>query len=166
MSEEIREVYKDGQDEEEFDEEIERESVPETEEEEFVEEEEPGSEPEFSDTDIQEETYEEEDDFEDRTKKRRAAVRRRKRRRKILGIILIIAAFATLATMCGRDIVRLKAENIALQRQQKELEEERDRLRKEVENAGDREYVQDQARKQLRLLNPGELLFTFEEDEK
>ena len=157
MSEELREIYKEGQDEADFEEELEEELA--------VEEEESYDEPEFSDTDIQEEVSEE-DDFEARTQKRRARVRSRKRRRKIIGIILIIAAFATLATMCGRDIVRLKAENIALQRQQKELEEERDRLRKEVESAGDREYVQDQARKQLRLLNPGELLFTFEDEEK
>ncbi|MBQ6623398.1 MAG: septum formation initiator family protein, partial [Mogibacterium sp.] len=60
----------------------------------------------------------------------------------------------------------LKAENIALQKQQKELEEERDRLREEVENSGNREYVQEQARKQLRLLNPGELIFTFEDEEE
>ena len=56
-------------------------------------------------------------------------------------------------------------ENIALQKQQKELEEERDRLEKEVARSGDREYVQDQARRQLKLLNPGELLFTFEDEE-
>ena len=104
-------------------------------------------------------------DFEARVKKRKARVRNRKRRRKVLGVIIIIAAFATLATMCGRDIVRLKAENIALQKQQKELEEQRDRLREEVKNSGKREYVQEQARKQLRLLNPGELLFTFEEED-
>ena len=96
--------------------------------------------------------------------RRRARVRGRKRRRKILGVILIIVLFATLATMCGKDIVRLKAENIALQKQQKELEEERDRLKQEVENSGNREYVQEQARKQFKLLNPGELLFTFEEE--
>ena len=157
MSEEIREIYKEGpESEEEFDES-----------EEFIEEdEEIFDEPEFSDAD--EYAYEEADDedaeFEARMQRRRARVRGRKRRRKILGIILIIVLFATLATMCGKDIVRLKAENIALQKQQKELEEERDRLRQEVENSGNREYVQEQARKQFKLLNPGELLFTFEEE--
>jgi len=166
LSEELREIYKEGQDEADFEEEFEEASAVEGEEEAFAGEEESHGTSEFSDTFIPEDAIIEEDDFEARMQKRRARVRSRKRRRKIIGIILIIAAFATLATMCGRDIVRLKAENIALQRQQKELEEERDRLRKEVESAGDREYVQDQARKQLRLLNPGELLFTFEDEEK
>ena len=105
-------------------------------------------------------------DFEKRVRKRKAKVARRKARRKLLLVVLIIALFASLATMCGRDIIRLKAENRALKKRQKELEVERDKLREEVKNAGDRDYVQDQARKQLRLLNPGELLFTFEEEEE
>ena len=161
MSEEIREIYKEGpESEEEFDEEFD-------ESEEFIEEdEEIFDEPEFSDADEYafEEASDEDAEFEARMQRRRARVRGRKRRRKILGVILIIVLFATLATMCGKDIVRLKAENIALQKQQKELEEERDRLRQEVENSGNREYVQEQARKQFKLLNPGELLFTFEEE--
>ena len=105
-------------------------------------------------------------DFEKRVRKRKAKVARRKARRKLLLVVLIIALFASLATMCGRDIIRLKAENRALKKRQKELEVERDKLREEVKNSGDRDYVQDQARKQLRLLNPGELLFTFEEEEE
>lgn len=161
MSEKIREIYKEGpESDEEFDEEFD-------ESEEFIEEdEEIFDEPEFSDADEYafEEANDEDAEFEARMQRRRARVRGRKRRRKILGVILIIVLFATLATMCGKDIVRLKAENIALQKQQKELEEERDRLKQEVENSGNREYVQEQARKQFKLLNPGELLFTFEEE--
>ncbi len=157
MSEKIREIYKEGpESDEEFDES-----------EEFIEEDvEIFDEPEFSDADEYafEEASDEDAEFEARMQRRRARVRGRKRRRKILGVILIIVLFATLATMCGKDIVRLKAENIALQKQQKELEEERDRLKQEVENSGNREYVQEQARKQFKLLNPGELLFTFEEE--
>lgn len=161
MSEKIREIYKEGpESDEEFDEEFD-------ESEEFIEEDkEIFDEPEFSDADEYafEEANDEDAEFEARMQRRRARVRGRKRRRKILGVILIIVLFATLATMCGKDIVRLKAENIALQKQQKELEEERDRLKQEVENSGNREYVQEQARKQFKLLNPGELLFTFEEE--
>ena len=163
MSGEIREIYKEGQEneseyEEEFDEN-----------EEFIEdEEEVLDEAEFSDADYEynDEEGTDAEELEARMKKRRARIRGRKRRRKVLGVLLIIALFATLATMCGKDIVKLNAENIALKKQQKELEEERDRLREEVKNSGDREYVQDQARKQLKLLNPGELLFTFEEEEE
>ena len=68
-----------------------------------------------------------------------------------------------LFTMCGREIFRLKAENYALRKQQQELEEERDRLARELERVGDKEYIKDQARKQLRLLDPGEIMFVFQD---
>ena len=67
--------------------------------------------------------------------------------------------------MCGKDIVRLKAENRALRKQQIALEEQRDALQKELKNANNQEYIREQAKKQLRLLNPGEILFTFEDEE-
>ena len=102
---------------------------------------------------------------EERIQRKRARVKGRKQRKKVLLVIAVILIFAGLATMCGKDIVKLKSENIALQKQQKQLEEERDRLKEEVKKSGNREYVQEQARKQLRLLNPGELLFTFDEEE-
>lgn len=88
--------------------------------------------------------------------------RKRKKRRMIFGMILV---FAFLLTMCGREIVRLKAENLALKKQHAELEEQRDRLTKELAIVGNKEYVKDQARRQLRLLDPGELMFVFDEGE-
>ena len=97
------------------------------------------------------------------TRRRQNAVRMR--RRKLLTLVAIIVAFTMLATMCGKDIVRLKAENLALRRQHAQLVEERDRLQKELENVGNKEYIKDQARKQLRLLDPGELVFIFEDGE-
>lgn len=97
--------------------------------------------------------------------RRRARIRKR-RRRKSLSVLAVILVFAMLFTMCGREIFRLKARNYALKKQQEELKEERDRLAKELEKVGDKEYIKDQARKQLRLLDPGEIMFVFEEDGK
>lgn len=91
--------------------------------------------------------------------KRRVAKKRRT-------IILLILVLGLLMTMCGREIVRLKAENIALKKQQKELEAERDRLSDELKNSEDRDYVEEKAREQLRLLNEGEILFLFDNDEQ
>ena len=67
--------------------------------------------------------------------------------------------------MCGKDIVRLKAENRALKKQQVALEKQRDELKEELKSTNDQEYIREQAKKQLRLLNPGEILFTFEDEE-
>jgi cell division protein DivIC len=91
-----------------------------------------------------------------------AASQRRKKRRTLVALLL---AFVLMATMCGRDIIRLKAENAELKKQQVALEKQRDELKEELKNTGESEYIREQARKQLRLLNPGEILFTFDDEE-
>lgn len=108
--------------------------------------------------------------WDDEEMQKRVEERRRKsissrRRRKLLTLILVIATFSVLATMCGKDIVRLKAENRALKKQQVALEQQREELQEELRNANNQEYIREQAKKQLNLLNPGEILFTFEEEE-
>lgn len=157
MSEEPREIYKEEIEEEESEAENEAETEMDEEAVEFFEE-------------LEEEsnTYAapSEDDFEERVRARKAKVRRKKTARKFLFVVLIIAAFAVIATMCGREIIKLKAENIELRQEQDELEKERDALKKEVENSDSREFIQEQIKRQMGLLNPGELLFTFGEEEE
>lgn len=106
------------------------------------------------------------EELQKRIEERRRQSAIRARRRKMITLIVIIVVFTLLATMCGKDIVRLKAENRALRRQQIALEEQRDELQKELKNANNQEYIREQAKKQLRLLNPGEILFTFDEGEE
>ena len=89
----------------------------------------------------------------------------RRRRKKVLTLFAVIIAFVFLGTMCGRDIVRLKSENRALKKQQVALEHQRDALQEELRNANNQEYIKEQAKKQLRLLNPGEILLTFDEEQ-
>ena len=87
------------------------------------------------------------------------------RKRKAVTLLVFIIVFAVLATMCGKDIVRLKAENIAPKKQQVALEKQRDELKEELKNVDDPEYIREQARKQLNLLNPGEILFLFDDEQ-
>lgn len=101
-----------------------------------------------------------------RRQERGKVVAERNRKRKRRTILVFILSFALLATLCGRDIIRLKAENRELKQQQAELEKKRDDLKDELSRTGDKEYIRDQARKQLRLMNPGEILFTFEDEEE
>lgn len=108
--------------------------------------------------------------WDDEEMKQRIEERRRRssisrRRRKALTLVVIVAVFAMLATMCGKDIVRLKAENRALKKQQIALEQQRDELKEELKVTNSQEYIREQAKKQLNLLNPGEILFTFDEEE-
>ena len=106
------------------------------------------------------------EELAERMERRRSERASQMRRKRMTTLLVFILAFAVFATMCGRDIVRLKAENIELKRQQAELEKERDALKEELKTVNDPEYIREQARKQLKLLNPGEILFTFEEDQE
>lgn len=74
-----------------------------------------------------------------------------------------VLVFLLLSAMWGKDIVRLKAENRSLKKQQTALEQQRDDLKEELTHVDDPEYIREQARKQLRLLNPGEILFNFDD---
>ena len=105
------------------------------------------------------------EEMQKRVEERRKASAAKRRRKRALSVLAAIGVFVLLVTLFGRDIVRLKAENRALRKQQIALEKQRDELQEELKNANDQEYIREQARKQLRLLNPGEILFTFEDDE-
>ena len=105
-----------------------------------------------------------EEDYELRANERRSQLRAKQTRKKRLTVLAMIVLFAFLVTMCGKDIIRLKAENRSLKKQQEALQKERDELKAELENTTEQEYIRDQARKQLRLLNPGELLFIFDDE--
>lgn len=100
-----------------------------------------------------------------RIEQRKSANRRNQVRKKRRRVVILVLIFALLLTMCSREIVRLKAENRALKKQHAQLEQERDRLTKELGRVGDKDYIKEQARKQLRLLDPGEKMFIFEDGE-
>lgn len=106
-----------------------------------------------------------EEALSERRKERGKALAERNRKRKRRSILVFILSFALLATLCGRDIIRLKAENRELKQQQAELEKKRDELKDELSRTGDKEYIREQARRQLKLMNPGEILFTFEDED-
>jgi cell division protein DivIC len=105
------------------------------------------------------------DEFRKHIADRRRRMERKRNFKKTRTFLILIVVFIMLFTMCGRDIVRLKTENLKLRKQQQELTAERDRLQKELEDTDNKEYLQDQARKQLRLLSEGEILFLFGDDD-
>lgn len=84
------------------------------------------------------------------------------KQKKILAGVLAVLLF--LFIVYGRPIIKLRIENAALEKQNQELTEERSARAKELKNVHSKDYIQEQARKQLRLLNKDEKLFMFEED--
>lgn len=74
---------------------------------------------------------------------------------------IIAAVVLLLLTASVRNIVKLELENRRLRNKQKELIEQRKELQIELKNVNSKEYIEEQARKQLRLVDPDEILFVF-----
>ena len=82
--------------------------------------------------------------------------------RLILTVIIVILIF--FAAISVKNIVSLHVEKNELEEENARLEDEKDRLQNELENADDPEYIEEQARQQLRMVMPGEVLYIIEEE--
>ena len=58
----------------------------------------------------------------------------------------------------------MKIEQSELKEQQKALKEKRTKLKNELKNIDDKNYIEEQARKQLNMVKPGEILYMIEKD--
>ena len=89
-----------------------------------------------------------------------------KRRRKKINIWGLV--FASLIVVLGitivlvvKNIISLQVEKKELKQQEQELQEKRDELAQELQNVDDLEYIEEQARKLLRMIKPGEVLYVL-----
>lgn len=92
--------------------------------------------------------------------KRKKSISQRQR----LTIAVVCLVVVLLFFNYVRNVISLKIENNRLRKQQIELTEERDRLRAKLKNVDDADYIEEYARKHLKLMNPDEILFIFEEE--
>lgn len=76
-------------------------------------------------------------------------------------LAIVVAVVLLFGIGYGRTIFKLQAENRNLKKQQKELTAEKKDLTKELKSIHSKDYIKDQARKQLRLLDKDEKLFIF-----
>lgn len=83
-------------------------------------------------------------------------------KRNLIVVILILLFLALIA----RNVIRLQIEQMQLQKQNEELKEQEKELRVELENINSKEYIEKEARRQLRLVNPDEILFVFPDEEE
>lgn len=81
-------------------------------------------------------------------------------RRRIL-YLLIIAVILAAISIQGVKIYSLAKEKEALKEVQYNLIKEKARLEEELTNVNSAEYVEQQAREQLKLIMPGEILYIF-----
>ena len=100
-----------------------------------------------------------------RIQKRRGKKRRRRRGKLSYATIAILVAIALVVGASVKNIVSLKIENVRLQKQHDELIRKRDNLKLELERVNSKEYIEQQARRHLRLVNPDEILFIYPDDD-
>ena len=93
----------------------------------------------------------------------RKKLKKKKRNRTIIIIVLIL--FAVFFSRV-KSIMDLKSEQVKLSKQQEELKKERDPLKAKLKNIDSKDYIQEQARKQLKMMDPDEILYVFEDDKK
>ena len=92
---------------------------------------------------------------------------RKQRNRKRLIFGLIIAVMALVVGYSAYHIVDLKMEQKQLLSEQEQLKKQKKQLQGELDKVNDSEYIEQQARQQLKLIMPGEKLYVLpEEDEQ
>ena len=94
-------------------------------------------------------------------KKKRKKKRLWRRTLIYMGIICIIFLLAGLSVY---KIIDLKLEENRLEGQRQELIKEQKKLKEELKNVNDPEYIEQQARKQLKLIMPGETLYVLPDE--
>lgn len=84
---------------------------------------------------------------------------------RIVLIVLILIIVFTVA-MSIRTIVKLKAEQAELKKQNLALRKQKAELQNEFRNVNNRNYIEEQARIQLNMIKPGEVLYILKDNAK
>lgn len=99
----------------------------------------------------------------DNTQERAKLRKKKKRASRRRFVLFIIMAICLIMGTTVRNYVSLKLENRRLKARNEQLLLQRSKLREEYKNIDNKEYIERQAREQLRLANPGEIIFVFPE---
>ena len=101
----------------------------------------------------------------DERKMRRVRALRRKQGRKRL---IVFAAAVILIVFLGVsviDIIKLKAEEHEVLKQQEQLKAQQEQLKEDLKEADDEQNIEDQAREKLKLTKPGETVYIPDSEE-
>lgn len=98
----------------------------------------------------------------DNTQEQTTNRRKRKKNNKatvIIVLIVVLVFFSRVSTL-----VKVKAEHQRLVKQQEELIKQRDLLKAKLKYIDSKDYIQEEARKQLKMMDPDEIMYVFEEE--
>lgn len=115
----------------------------------------------YSDDISVEEANWEQEDTNNNVRRKGNSRRRYKRGRRLLIYGVVVAIFVIAIGMSGYEIVTIKLESRQLRLQEEKLKQEKKNLQEELKKVNDPEYIEQQARKQLKLILPGETLYVL-----
>lgn len=90
-------------------------------------------------------------------------LKRKKAIIKLIKTVIVVIIIAVLG-MSVKNILMLTMENKKLEQQYKELSSEKEALEDELKNVNDKDYIEEQARIQLRLIKPGEIIYILQDE--
>lgn len=99
-------------------------------------------------------------------KKELSPRQKKQRRRKLILSLLIVVVFVAVLGASIFEIIDLKTEQRKLKQEAIKLTEQKKELEDEAKNKDNLDYIEQQARKQLHLILPGEILYVMPDDEK
>lgn len=83
-----------------------------------------------------------------------------------MGIFAVVIILAFVVGMSVKNVLELSYEQHQLKQENASLKEKKAALEREFENINDKNYIEEQARKQLNMVKPGEIVYIIEEDQK
>ena len=95
-------------------------------------------------------------------------VRKKKRVKLNQGRLILTVIVVILIAVVGmsiKNVFDLRAEQKSLQEENQNLLQQQEALEAELENVNDLEYIEEQARIQLRMIKPGEILFVLDKEQ-
>lgn len=97
-------------------------------------------------------------------REKKARKPKKNRTQKILILVIVVLVGITVAASI-KNIISLELEHSRLEKQNSQLKAQKKELELELKNVNSKEYIEEQARKQLRLVNPDEILFVFPDED-
>lgn len=102
---------------------------------------------------------------EDANNKRKKRIRYRFDKTRLL-ISLILLAFLVTFGVSVKNIVDLKIEQAELRKENSQLLKEKIKLNNELKHINDDNYIEEQARNQLNMIKPGEILYLIDKNNR
>ena len=100
------------------------------------------------------------------TKKSGKRLRLKKSRKATLLKLLVVGFIVVAFIISIKNIFVLRYEKNKLEEEHQMLISEKDQLNDELKNVNDKDYIEEQARIQLRMIKPGEIIYILQEDKE